>query len=198
MWGTYGRAENGQITILGRVLRLMKTPILAKMGPRRMSLTLLVGVLPPYVLSAFAPPPPYGLPPWSPGAAPPVPGPVFSSAFNALLVLLALGCIALGINLRDALKKMYASDIGTDNELLTSGGVGNAEWLASVQRSGGRRAGELPPVPPPKPKGKKGSKSKPKPRHADDDDIIGDENGLEMAALQPSARSGKKTPRPKR
>ena len=37
---------------------------------------------------APAPMPPHNLPPWAPGMAPPVPGPVFSQAFNALLVLL--------------------------------------------------------------------------------------------------------------
>lgn len=67
--------------------------------------------------AAIAPAPPHNLPPWAPGAAPPVPGPVFSKAFNALLVLLVVGCIFLGLNLRDALQKMRASDIGTDNEV---------------------------------------------------------------------------------
>ena len=66
-------------------------------------------------------PPPFwldrGLPPFAPGAMPPVPGPVFSKAFNALLVLLVIGCVFLGLNLRDAVQKMYASDIGTNNEV---------------------------------------------------------------------------------
>ena len=39
---------------------------------------------------ASAPAPPMNLPPWQPGMAPPVPGPVFSKAFNALLVLLGM------------------------------------------------------------------------------------------------------------
>ena len=133
-----------------------------------------------------APPPPYGLPPWAPGAAPPVPGPVFSQAFNALLVLLVVGCVLLGLNLRDSIQKLYASDIGTDNELLTSGNPGNAAWLASIQRSDGRRAGELPPVPLPKgaKRGKgRGKKARPVAEQGDDDD------GLELARLAPEPSS---------
>ena len=111
-------------------------------------------------------PPPFwldrGLPPFAPGAMPPVPGPVFSKAFNALLVLLVIGCAFLGINLRDAVQKMYASDIGTNNEVLTTG-AGNAAWLASIQKSNGRRSGHHSScgaaVVAPKPKGK-GKKSK--------------------------------------
>ena len=37
-----------------------------------------------------APSPPHNLPPWQPGMAPPVAGPVFSKAFNALLVVLGV------------------------------------------------------------------------------------------------------------
>ena len=69
---------------------------------------------------APSPPPWYNyknLPPFAPGAMPPVPGPVFSKAFNALLVLLVIGCVFLGMNLRDAVMKMQASDIGTNNEV---------------------------------------------------------------------------------
>uniref|UniRef100_A0A7S2HBV8 Uncharacterized protein n=1 Tax=Haptolina brevifila TaxID=156173 RepID=A0A7S2HBV8_9EUKA len=166
-----------------------------------MTSDMLLALLPLVVgANALAPAPPHNLPPWSPGAAPPVPGPVFSSAFKALLVLLMIGCIGLGINLRDAIVKMRASDIGTDNELLTRGGAGNAAWLASIQKSGGRCAGELPPVPLPKAKGKKqAKKSKVKGRAAaaaDDDDDDDDGEGLELEALQPSGR--KKVPRPKR
>jgi hypothetical protein len=170
---------------------------------------------------AAAPPPPYGLPPWAPGAAPPVPGPVFSDAFKALLVLcgepflhaqrtiLALpqpdkpsldlcdavfGCVFLCLNLRESVKKLYESDIGTDNELLTRGDPGNAAWLKSVQRSHGRHSGHhsssTPPLPAAKAAKKKG-KGKNVASVADDD-----EEAQEMEALQPSAR--KKAPRPKR
>jgi hypothetical protein len=67
---------------------------------------------------------------------PPVPGPVFSPAFNALLVLLAIGCIFLGVNLRDAVQKMQSSDIGTNNEVRASCGTCTATlhsmlWLPS-------------------------------------------------------------------
>ncbi len=101
-----------------------------------------------------APPPPYGLPPWAPGMAPPVPGPVFSPAFNALLVLLVIGCVVLGINLRDSIRKMRESDIGEDNEMLTAAEPGSAQWLKGIQRTRGRAAGALPPVVAPRPKGK--------------------------------------------
>ena len=65
---------------------------------------------------------------------PPIPGPVFSKAFNALLVLLVIGCVMLGMNLRDSINRMYASEIGEDNEVLTRGGAGNAKWLESIKR----------------------------------------------------------------
>ena len=51
------------------------------------SVVMLVVVSAPFVIGA-APAPPVNLPPWQPGMAPPVPGPVFSDAFNALIVLL--------------------------------------------------------------------------------------------------------------
>ena len=124
-------------------------------------------------------PPPFwldrGLPPFAPGAMPPVPGPVFSKAFNALLVLLVIGCLFLGLNLRDAVQKMQASDIGTNNEVLTTG-AGNAQWLASIQKSKGMRSGHhsacSAPIAAAKPKGKGGGGGK-KGRvaaRADDDD----------------------------
>ena len=108
--------------------------------------------------------------------------------------LAALGCVLLGLNLRDAVQKLYSSEIGTDNELLTRGAPGNAAWLASVQRSKGLSSGELPPVPLPKSKkGKKGGK-KGAVAAADDDD----DDGTEMAPLSSARGSSKKGPRPKR
>ena len=139
-------------------------------------------------------PPPFwldrGLPPFAPGAMPPVPGPVFSKAFNALLVLLVLGCVFLGLNLRDAVQKMQASDIGTNNELLTTG-AGNAQWLASIQKSKGMRSGHhsacSAPVAAAKPKGK-GSGKKGKVAARDDDD---DAQELETFVKPKSKKKGK-------
>ena len=121
-------------------------------------------------------PPPFwldhNLPPFAPGAMPPVPGPVFSPAFNALLVLMAAGCVLLGLNLREAVQKMQASELGEDNEVLTRG-AGNAQWLASIQKSKGMRSGHHSGGGPaataaPKPKAKKkGGSSAPR---ADDDE----------------------------
>ena len=91
-----------------------------------------------------------------------MPGPVFSKAFNALLVLLVLGCIFLGINLKDAVSKMQESDIGTDNEILTKG-AGNAQWLASIQKTKGKMSGHHcadARAVAPKPKSKGGKKSR--------------------------------------
>ena len=71
--------------------------------------------------------------------------------------------MALGINLRDTLNKFYASDIGTDNELLTRGNPGNAKWLASIQKTDGRCKGHhqsAPMHPAPLPKGRKKGKKK--------------------------------------
>ena len=138
-----------------------------------------------------APAPPHNLPPWAPGAMPPVPGPVFSKAFNALLVLMVFGCIFLYFNLRESIKKLYASDIGEDNELLTRGGAGNAQWLAGIQKTQGRHKGhcsEIAPVVMPKAKSKKGGKGKSR-RELDDDDA--DEE--EMRPMpKPKAKKGKK------
>ena len=134
---------------------------------------------------ARAPAPPFNLPPWQPGMAPPVPGPVFSQAFNALLVLCAVGCVLLGLNLRDTVKKIYDSDLGLDNEVLTRGTPGNADWLKSIQKTEGRHKGHhctstMKPVAASKKKGKK-KKTQP----ADDDDDDDDElDGLEMASLK--------------
>ena len=105
-----------------------------------------------------------------------------------------IGCIALGMNLRDTLNKFYASDIGTDNELLTKGDPGNAGWLASIQKTDGRCKGHhqvKPMAAAPQPKGKKKKPSK-KVRPADDDDdddIIDDDEGMEMAALKQKPKS---------
>ena len=150
-------------------------------------------------INAPSPSPPYGLPPWAPGAAPPVPGPVFSDAFKALLVLLVFGCIFLGVNLWDAVKKMQGSDIGTDNELLTRGDPGNSKWLKSIQGTKGRHSGVhcsgIPPVPLPKSSKKPKSKGNRVISAVDDDD---DDDAIELASLKPSSSRKKRTPRPKR
>ena len=78
-------------------------------------------------------------PPWLPGMAPPVPGPVFSPAFNALLVLLVIGCGVLGVNLKTSIDAMRASSLGEDNEVLTKGQPGTQAWLRNVQQSKGLR-----------------------------------------------------------
>ena len=167
---------------------------------------------------ASAPAPPMNLPPWQPGMAPPVPGPVFSKAFNALLVLLgmitakslralvqvsstsvadifpllfasylsaAIGCVLLGINLRDTLNQFYASDLGTDNELLTSAIPGNGHWLKGIQKTNGRFKGHHSSIPMtavvPRGKGKSKCK-KANPQDEDEDEII-DEDDVEMARL---------------
>ena len=96
--------------------------------------------------AAFAPPPPFGLPPWSPGMAPPIPGPVFSPAFNALLVLMAAGSLYLAYTLYWQCKKIHEGGIGEDNEMLTAVEPGSADWLRSVQISRGTRACKSCPV----------------------------------------------------
>ena len=115
---------------------------------------------------------------------PPVPGPVFSKAFNALLVLLVLGCAFLAINLRDAIQKANASDIGTDNEVLTTG-AGNAAWLKSIQKSQGRHTGHHcaggAAAPKPKPKAKKGRAS-----------AVDDEEAQELETFVKAKGSGSK------
>ena len=96
--------------------------------------------------AAFAPPPPFGLPPWSPGMAPPIPGPVFSPAFNALLVLMAAGSLYLAYTLYWQCKKIHEGGIGEDNEMLTAVEPGSADWLRSVQISRGTMACKSCPV----------------------------------------------------
>eukprot|EP00966_Prymnesium_polylepis_P055626 1286554-Prymnesium_polylepis.1 len=85
-----------------------------------------------YRMRPAAPPPP-----WMPGMAPPVPGPVFSKAFNALLVLLVVGCGVLCVQLKTSLDAMKASALGEDNEVLTGGRAGTQAWLRQVQQSKG-------------------------------------------------------------
>ena len=90
--------------------------------------------------AAFAPPPPFGLPPWSPGMAPPIPGPVFSPAFNALLVLMAAGSVYLAWTLYWQCKKIHEGGIGEDNVMLTAAEPGSADWLRNIQISKGTMA----------------------------------------------------------
>ena len=163
------------------------------MRPPLLPLVLLVVAPCDVAGEARAPAPPHNLPPWSPGAAPPVPGPVFSKAFNALLVLMAIGCVFLGMNLRDAVQRMQQSDIGEDNELLTRGGAGNAQWLAGIQKTQGRHkghhSGELRPVPVPKAK-KKDKSSRSKARSMDDDD---DDDDVELQRMpKPKKKGGRR------
>lgn len=124
---------------------------------------------------------------------PPVPGPVFSKAFNALIVMMIIGCGLLCLNLRDTLQRMKESEIGEDNEVLTRGNAGNAKWLESIQKTKGRAKG-LAPVPLPDPVVKKGKKDKKssKRRAAVEDE---DSDEQEMAPL--SSRPGGGIPRPK-
>uniref|UniRef100_A0A7S0JJ12 Uncharacterized protein n=1 Tax=Calcidiscus leptoporus TaxID=127549 RepID=A0A7S0JJ12_9EUKA len=75
-------------------------------------------------------------PPWLPGRAPPVPGPVFSQAFIAMLVLFVAGMVVLCTQLYFKIKAMHASEIGEDTEMLTAGHDKN--WMRSVQASRGR------------------------------------------------------------
>ena len=96
--------------------------------------------------AAFAPPPPFGLPPWSPGMAPPIPGPVFSPAFNALRVLMAAGSLYLAWTLYWQCKKIHEGGIGEDNVMLTAAEPGSADWLRSVQISRGTMACKSCPV----------------------------------------------------
>ena len=91
------------------------------------------------------------------------------------------------------MQKFYASDIGTDNELLTRGNAGNAAWLSSIQRSKGACRGhhsELQPVP--VPRSKKQPKSKKKARGGEVDNMLDDDdddNGLELAPIKPKTKS---------
>ena len=78
--------------------------------------------------------------------APPIPGPVFSQAFIALLVLMGGGCCVLCYQLYDKLGAAMGSKIGEDNEILVGGrgAEGGADWLRGVQASRGRVAVRLP------------------------------------------------------
>jgi len=78
--------------------------------------------------------------------APPIPGPVFSPAFNALLVLMAAGSLYLAYTLYWQCKKIHEGGIGEDNEMLTAVEPGSADWLRSVQISRGTRACKSCPV----------------------------------------------------
>ena len=93
---------------------------------------------------AASAPPPYGLPPWSPGMAPPVPGPVFSPAFKALLVLMVGGGAYFAYTLYINVKKIREGEggIGGDNAMLTAANPGGADWMRSIQVSRGRTAGK--------------------------------------------------------
>ena len=99
-----------------------------------------------------------------------------------------IGCIALGLNLRDTLNKFYASDIGTDNELLTRGNPGNAQWLASIQKTEGRCKGHhtsaMKPAPQPKAKKKGGKKGKVRPADEDDEDEEASDEGMELQPIK--------------
>ena len=110
-------------------------------------------------------------------------------AFNALLVLMVLGCGFLCINLRDSIRRMQSSDIGEDNEILTGGGTdGNAAWLKGIQATQGRYAGKhtagIRPVVEPKPKAKKPKAKKGR--------QLADVDAAEMAALRPSKSSSQR------
>ena len=83
---------------------------------------------------AEAPSPP--LPPWPPGMAPPVAGPVFSQAFVALLFVMAAGCSLLCGQLFFKVRAILAEDVGEDSRMLTAAHDGN--WLKSIQKSRGR------------------------------------------------------------
>ena len=93
---------------------------------------------------AASAPPPYGLPPWSPGMAPPVPGPVFSPAFEALLVLMVGGGAYFAYTLYISVKKIRADEggLGGDNAMLTAANPGSADWMRSIQVSRGTTVGK--------------------------------------------------------
>ena len=120
------------------------------------------------------------------------PGELAADAAERLLLRPAIEAAASTAALR-ALKRAVAcaSDIGEDNELLTRGGAGNAQWLAGIQKTQGRHKGhcsEIAPVVMPKAKSKKGGKGKSR-RELDDDDA--DEE--EMRPMpKPKAKKGKK------
>uniref|UniRef100_A0A7S4FAR5 Uncharacterized protein n=1 Tax=Chrysotila carterae TaxID=13221 RepID=A0A7S4FAR5_CHRCT len=89
-----------------------------------------------------APSPP--LPPWLPGKAPPIPGPVFSQAFVAMLGLVAVGTVVLCGQLFFKIRAMQASEFGEDTEMLTASHDPN--WLRSVAASRGRAVRRAPQV----------------------------------------------------
>lgn len=150
-----------------------------------------------------SPPPPYGLPPYMPGMAPPVPGPVFSPAFNALLVLLALGCVVAGVDMRDRIAKIRAGadGIGEENDIHTRGNPGHAAWLKGIQKTKGlhQGCGMASAVEPrgARPKPKKKGPAAPVPDSAvdsEDDERGGD---VEMASIargkkKPGKKKGKR------
>ena len=78
--------------------------------------------------------------------APPIPGPVFSPVFNALLVLMAAGSLYLAWTLYWQCKKIHEGGIGEDNVMLTAAEPGSADWLRSVQISRGTMACKSCPV----------------------------------------------------
>jgi hypothetical protein len=102
----------------------------------------------------------------------------------------AIGCVLLGINLRDTLNQFYASDLGTDNELLTSAIPGNGHWLKGIQKTNGRFKGHHSSIPMtavvPRGKGNKSKCKKANPQDEDEDEIIDedDDAGIEMARLK--------------
>ena len=67
--------------------------------------------------------------------APPIPGPVFSPAFKALLVLMAGGSLYLAYTLYWQCKKIHEGGIGEDNVMLTAAEPGSADWLRNIQIS---------------------------------------------------------------
>ena len=69
--------------------------------------------------------------------APPIPGPVFSPAFKALLVLMAFGLVYLAYTLHAHIKKIREEGIGQDNAILTAAEPGSADWMRSIQISRG-------------------------------------------------------------
>ena len=78
--------------------------------------------------------------------APPIPGPVFSPAFQALLVLMAIGSLYLAYTLHTQCKKINEGGIGEDNAMLTAVEPGSADWLRNIQISRGTMACKSCPV----------------------------------------------------
>ena len=142
-----------------------------KMPHPHLVLALVLDMLARAVANAYAAPPPpaYGMPPWAPGAMPPVPGPVCPKSCQATIGICIIGCIFLGANLLDTCRRLNdGSYHGQDNELLTRGGAGNAAWMKSIEQLKGKNAGHcssIHPVPEPK----SSRKSKGKSRHDDEE-----------------------------